>query len=71
MTTMNVADNADSRKTDSLLESLEKIDDECDAEGVHLVKISDAKAAKSHGLEDKMPGLVYFRDPDTPNLFEG
>ncbi len=63
--------DAEARKTDVLLEALEKIDDDCDAEGIHLVKISDSKAAAVHGLDKKLPGLVYFRDAETANVFEG
>ena len=63
------SDDAESRKADLLLESLEKIDDECDQKGVQFVKISDPKAGEQFGIS-VLPKLVFFKN-DLPNIFEG
>uniref|UniRef100_A0ABD2XLF9 Thioredoxin domain-containing protein n=1 Tax=Trichogramma kaykai TaxID=54128 RepID=A0ABD2XLF9_9HYME len=54
---------------DEILEGLEKIDDECDVFGIHLVKIQDIQLAKRYSIKT-FPALVYFRNGN-PLLFEG
>jgi len=62
--------DSESRKADLYLESLEKIDDDCDVAGINFVKVDDAKtAAKEYGLEE-LPRLVLFKNK-LPNVFEG
>ncbi|XP_076227212.1 hulk isoform X2 [Nomia melanderi] len=52
-----------------ILEGLERIDDECDVFGIHLVKIQDPQLAKRYSIKT-FPALVYFRNGN-PLLFEG
>lgn len=54
---------------DEILEGLEKIDDECDVFGIHMVKIQDSQLAKRYSIKT-FPALVYFRNGN-PLLFEG
>ncbi|XP_075212452.1 hulk isoform X4 [Lycorma delicatula] len=54
---------------DTILEGLEKIDDECDVFGIHMVKIQDPQLAKRYSIKT-FPALVYFRNGN-PLLFEG
>lgn len=54
---------------DDILEGLEKIDDECDVFGIHMVKIHDVQLAKRYSIKT-FPALVYFRNGN-PLLFEG
>lgn len=54
---------------DAILEGLEKIDDECDVYGIHMVKIQDPQLAKRYSIKT-FPAMVYFRNGN-PLLFEG
>ncbi|XP_026480363.1 uncharacterized protein LOC113386820 isoform X1 [Ctenocephalides felis] len=54
---------------DVILEGLEKIDDECDVFGIHMVKIQDPQLAKRYSIKT-FPAMVYFRNGN-PLLFEG
>ncbi|XP_026484295.1 uncharacterized protein LOC113392214 isoform X4 [Vanessa tameamea] len=54
---------------DHILEELEKIDDECDVYGIHMVKIQDPQLAKRYSIKT-FPAMVYFRNGN-PLLFEG
>ncbi|XP_026322361.1 uncharacterized protein LOC113231978 isoform X2 [Hyposmocoma kahamanoa] len=54
---------------DHILEGLEKIDDECDVFGIHMVKIQDPQLAKRYSIKT-FPAMVYFRNGN-PLLFEG
>lgn len=54
---------------DEILEGLEKVDDECDVFGIHMVKIQDPQLAKRYSIKT-FPALVYFRNGN-PLLFEG
>ncbi|XP_018568276.1 uncharacterized protein LOC108908653 isoform X2 [Anoplophora glabripennis] len=54
---------------EQILEELEKIDDECDVYGIHLVRIQDPQLAKRYSIKT-FPALVYFRNGN-PLLFEG
>ncbi|XP_055708463.1 uncharacterized protein LOC129804839 isoform X9 [Phlebotomus papatasi] len=53
----------------TVLEELEKIDDDCDRHGIQFVKIDDKKAAKAFGL-DEVPAIVYF-EKQIPNIYDG
>lgn len=64
-----VADKPSCNICDQILEGLEKIDDECDVFGIHLVKIQDPQLAKRYSIKT-FPALVYFRNGN-PLLFEG
>ena len=57
------------KKTDHLLEVLEKIDDDCDAKGLHFVKIKSEGAADAYGIET-LPTLVFYRN-QVPNMYDG
>nr|XP_045619923.1 uncharacterized protein LOC123771446 isoform X3 [Procambarus clarkii] len=50
-----------------ILQELENIDDELDAQGIHIVKIADDVAAREYGIEDT-PSLVYFENEMAPAL---
>ncbi|KAK3916303.1 Protein disulfide-isomerase A5 [Frankliniella fusca] len=54
---------------DLILEGLEKVDDECDVYGIHMVKIQDPQLAKRYSIKT-FPAMVYFRNGN-PLLFEG
>ncbi|XP_042207519.1 uncharacterized protein LOC121856222 isoform X4 [Homarus americanus] len=49
-----------------ILQELENIDDELDAQGIHIVKIADDVASREYGIEDT-PSLVYFEN-EIPNV---
>ncbi|XP_022120611.1 uncharacterized protein LOC110996995 isoform X3 [Pieris rapae] len=53
----------------TVLEELEKIDDDCDRHGIQFVKIDDKKAAKEFGIDD-VPSIVYF-EKQIPNVYDG
>ncbi len=69
MSKCTLLDDGDSRKADQLLETLERIDDECDSKGIHFVKVKESGAGKAYGI-DVLPKLVFFKN-ELPNLFEG
>lgn len=52
-----------------VLSELEKIDDDCDKQGIQFVKIDDPSAAKEFGI-DSIPALVYF-EKEIPNVYDG
>ncbi|XP_029175153.1 uncharacterized protein LOC114943658 isoform X2 [Nylanderia fulva] len=54
---------------DEILEGLERVDDECDVFGIHMVKIQDPQLAKRYSIKT-FPALVYFRNGN-PLIFEG
>lgn len=53
----------------TVLEELEKIDDDCDKHGIQFVKIDDDRAAKEYGIEN-IPAIVYF-EKQVPNIYNG
>ncbi|XP_063377283.1 uncharacterized protein LOC134664522 isoform X7 [Cydia fagiglandana] len=53
----------------TVLAELENIDDDCDRHGIQFVKIDDAKAADSFGI-DNIPSIVYF-EKQIPNVYDG
>ncbi|XP_028968482.1 uncharacterized protein LOC100903717 [Galendromus occidentalis] len=57
------------RACDQALLELEKIDDDTDMYGIHLVKIQDVGLAKRYGIKT-FPALMYFRNGN-PLIFEG
>ncbi|XP_037043198.1 uncharacterized protein LOC119079410 isoform X3 [Bradysia coprophila] len=53
----------------TVLEELEKIDDDCDKHGIQFVKIDDERAAAEYGI-DSVPAIVYF-EKQIPNVYDG
>ncbi|XP_037908220.1 uncharacterized protein LOC119649874 isoform X6 [Hermetia illucens] len=53
----------------TVLEELEKIDDDCDKHGIQFVKIDDSRAARDFGI-DSIPSIVYF-EKQIPNIYDG
>lgn len=53
----------------TVLEELEKIDDDCDKHGIQFVKIDDDKTTKSYGI-DSVPAIVFF-EKQVPNVYSG
>ncbi|KFM78691.1 Protein disulfide-isomerase A5, partial [Stegodyphus mimosarum] len=54
-----------------VLEELEKIDDEAEAEGIHVVKIDDSSFAKQYGVF-AFPAILFFRGPESePIIYAG
>lgn len=53
----------------TVLEELEKIDDDCDKHGIQFVKIDDDRAAREFGIEET-PAIVYF-EKQVPNVYSG
>ena len=64
-----IPDDKDEPKSEKVLASLETIDDDCDRNGIILVKLDNPQEAKQYGI-DEIPSLVYFEDT-IPHLFEG
>ncbi|CAB4068818.1 unnamed protein product [Lepeophtheirus salmonis] len=65
--------DASSRKADILLELLEKIDDDCDAKGVHFVKLNAETGTEAISTKygvNSLPTLVFF-NTRVPNVFDG
>merc|ERR1719210_1331270 len=56
-------------KSKKVVEALENIDDDCDRNGIILVKLDNPLEAKEYGI-DAIPSLVYFEDT-IPHLYEG
>lgn len=69
LTILSIADKQNCHICNEILEGLEKIDDESDVFGIHLVKIQDPQLAKRYSIKT-FPALVYFRNGN-PLLFEG
>lgn len=53
----------------TVLEELEKIDDDCDKHGIQFVKIDDDRASREYGIES-VPAIVYF-EKQVPNVYSG
>lgn len=53
----------------TVLEELEKIDDDCDKHGIQFVKIDDDRASRGFGI-DNVPAIVYF-EKQVPNIYSG
>ena len=52
-----------------VLESLEKIDDDCRRFEIDFIKVSDINEATSYGI-DHLPGLLYFENR-IPSMYDG
>lgn len=63
------ADDNDDEDSMSVLQELEKIDDDCDKHGIQFVKIDDPSAANEFGI-DEVPAIVYF-EKAIPNVYDG
>lgn len=63
------SDDNDDDDSMLVLSELEKIDDDCDKQGIQFVKIDDPVAAKDFGI-DSIPALVYF-EKEIPNVYDG
>lgn len=56
---------------EEVIEALEHIDDECDAEDILLIKTDELDILKEHDIPtDKLPLLVYFED-EVPHVYDG
>lgn len=54
-----------------VLDELEKIDDEAQQEGIHIVKIDDINFAKKHRVF-AFPAILFFRGVDSePIIYAG
>lgn len=54
-----------------VLDELEKIDHEAEAEGIHIVKIDDTAFAKKYGVF-AFPAILFFRGPESePIIYAG
>ncbi|KAF7496675.1 Protein disulfide-isomerase A5 [Sarcoptes scabiei] len=60
----------DEKKSQKVLKELENIDDECDEKGIAFVKIDDDQLARTYGLDDELPVLVYFENK-IPSIYQG
>lgn len=63
------SDDHDTDESMTVLEELEKIDDDCDKHGIQFVKIDDPSASREYGI-DYVPAIVYFEN-QVPNVFDG
>ena len=53
------SDDKEDAKSKRVVEALENIDDDCDRNGIILVKLDNPLEAKEYGI-DVIPSLVYF-----------
>lgn len=53
----------------TVLEELEKIDDDCSSHGIQFVKIDDDPTSRSYGI-DTVPAIVFF-EKQVPNIYNG
>lgn len=53
----------------TVLEELEKIDDDCDKHGIQFVKIDDDRTSRGYGIES-VPAIVFF-EKQVPNVYSG
>lgn len=66
---MLISDDHGVEDSMTVLEELEKIDDDCDKHGIQFVKIDDDRAFQDYGI-DKVPAIVYF-EKQVPNVYSG
>ncbi|CAL1299251.1 unnamed protein product [Larinioides sclopetarius] len=57
-------------RSQKVIKELENIDDEADERNLPFVKIADEEMAKSYGIDDELPILVYF-EKQIPSIFRG
>lgn len=69
MNHFDFSDDKNDAKSQKVLEELENIDDDCDRNGIILVKLDNAQEAAQYGIEE-IPSLVYFEER-IPHLYEG
>ncbi|XP_038121965.1 uncharacterized protein LOC6054588 isoform X2 [Culex quinquefasciatus] len=55
-------------QSETVLQELENIDDDCAKHGIQFVKIDDAKVSKEYGIDD-IPAIVYF-EKEIPNVYD-
>ncbi|CAN8017692.1 unnamed protein product, partial [Ixodes persulcatus] len=60
----------DDARSKEVLRELENIDDDADQHDLPFIKIDDDEVAKSYGIDDELPLLVYF-EKEIPNIYEG
>ncbi|XP_075553237.1 hulk isoform X4 [Dermacentor variabilis] len=60
----------DDPRSKEVLKELENIDDDADAHDLPFIKIDDDEVARSYGIDDELPLLVYF-EKEIPNIYEG
>ncbi|GFQ72443.1 thioredoxin domain-containing protein [Trichonephila clavata] len=54
-----------------VIEELEKIDDEAEAESIHIVKVDDSSFSKKYGVF-AFPAMLFFRGPESePIIYAG
>lgn len=53
----------------TVLEELEKIDDDCTRYGIQFVKIDDDRTSRSYGI-DSVPAIVFFEKQE-PIIYSG
>ena len=63
------ADDKNDPKSKRVIDELENIDDDCDRQGIILVKLDNPQEAAQYGIEE-IPSLVYFEDA-IPHLYQG
>uniref|UniRef100_A0A182MRQ4 Thioredoxin domain-containing protein n=1 Tax=Anopheles culicifacies TaxID=139723 RepID=A0A182MRQ4_9DIPT len=54
--------------SESVLQELENIDDDCAKHGIQFVRIDDPKVSKEYGI-DEVPAIVYF-EKQIPNVYD-
>uniref|UniRef100_A0A182WC35 Thioredoxin domain-containing protein n=1 Tax=Anopheles minimus TaxID=112268 RepID=A0A182WC35_9DIPT len=54
--------------SESVLQELESIDDDCAKHGIQFVRIDDPKVSKEYGI-DEVPAIVYF-EKQIPNVYD-
>ena len=69
MSISSCSDDDECIECDTILESLEEIDDEADTFGIDFVKNNDPHAARQYNIYNT-PALVYFRRM-SPIVFDG
>ncbi|XP_058053282.1 uncharacterized protein LOC131205271 isoform X2 [Anopheles bellator] len=55
-------------ESESVLQELENIDDDCAKHGIQFVRIDDPKVSKEYGI-DEVPAIVYF-EKQIPNVYD-
>lgn len=66
---MIITDEHGSDESMTILEELEKIDDDCDKHGIQFVKIDDKKAAAEYNIPS-IPAIVYFEKQEA-HVYDG
>lgn len=69
LTVVSITDDHGIDDSMTVLEELEKIDDDCDKHGIQFVKIDDDRTSRGYGIES-VPAIVYF-EKQVPNIYTG